>query len=81
MEDKGLKETEVTIYDNLISNIITITGWVVIVVGLIIGLIVASDEGFLVGFPIFGSSIVSGIMLLGLAEVIKLLDILNQKIK
>ena len=67
------------IYDNLISNIITITGWIVIVVGIILGIVIASDEGFLVALPTLGASIIGGIILIGLAEIIKLLDIIKQK--
>ena len=79
---------EVTIYDNLTSNIITITGYIVIVVGIIVGFAMASNKGtyrdeflFSTAFTIWASSILTGIVLIGLAEIIKLLNSINQKIK
>ena len=73
---------------NLISNIVTITSWIVIIVGIIAGLAMASNKGkyedefsFSIAFTIWASSILTGIVLLGLAEVIKLLNSIKQKMK
>lgn len=75
-------------FDNSISNIITITAWIIIVGGIIGGLIIAFNSGtynnefsFPIAFTAGVSSIVTGIVFLGFAEIISLLKSIDKKIK
>jgi hypothetical protein len=67
--------------DNTIAGIINILGIIVILIGSLLGLLSIPHNGFLFVITYIFFSIVSGMLLIGFAQVINLLHRIEQKIK
>ncbi|WP_223700072.1 hypothetical protein [Sutcliffiella deserti] len=65
---------------NIISRILMVIGFVVISFGFIIALIIATETSLMQATMTFFSTFVSGMLFIGFAEVIRLLDEINNKL-
>jgi len=62
--------------DNIVGNTVKVIGWIFLAAGLIAGLVLAVSETFLTAMLVWASAIVIGTLLLGVSEVIRLLQLL-----
>lgn len=66
--------------ENMIGNTIKVVGWIIFAAGLIAGFVVGVDISFITAMMVWVASLVTGAILLGISEVIKLLQkLVDQK--
>ena len=60
--------------DNIIGNTIRVVAWIIFAGGLIAGVVIAVSVTFLTAMLVWAAVVVIGALLLGLSEVIRLLQ-------
>ncbi len=66
---------------NMIGNTIKVVGWIVFSSGLITGFVIAGSETFLIAMLVWAAAVIIGALLLGVSEVIRLLQMLVDQAK
>ncbi|CAG9621865.1 hypothetical protein [Sutcliffiella rhizosphaerae] len=67
---------------NIIESALKVLGFIIIIIGLFVSIIAGEEaESISVFFSTFISGVVSGLVLFGLAEIIRLLESINGKLK
>lgn len=62
--------------ENMIGNTVKVVAWILFAAGFIAGIVIAVSDTFLTAILVWVAAVLCGALLLGLSEVIRLLQLL-----